>query len=95
MRGTQANIAMRVMDNSTVMIAHSVSHIVERLQGEACSAHDVEDGSFELSLGGEKYAGGSFYIDRQNNLILASVTPQANLGNVNNLKLIEQNLKNL
>ena len=52
----------------------------------------TKEDSFELSLDGEKYAGGSYYIDRDGILICASVTPQLRLGHINNPKEIEKNL---
>lgn len=95
MKHNQGTIAMRAMasvDYSTTAIAHRTSHALGKITGESCSAHDIEEDSFELSLDGERYAGGSYYIDKKGFLILASVTPQIVLGHINNPKAIEENL---
>lgn len=95
MKQNQGQVALRTMsamDNSTTAIAHRTSHALAKVTGELCSAHDIEEDSFELSLDGEKYAGGSYYIDQKGYLILASVTPQKKLGHINNPKEIEGNL---
>ncbi|MEX0597506.1 MAG: hypothetical protein WD512_13510 [Candidatus Paceibacterota bacterium] len=91
----QGQIAMRVMakmDSSTSAIAHRTSHALAKITGQDCSAHDIEEDSFELSLDGERYAGGSYYINRKGILICASVTPQIELGHINNPDEIAKNL---
>jgi hypothetical protein len=78
----------------TINLAGRISGILAKQTGKMVGTHGVEEGSFELSLGGEPHAGGSYYIDN-NHLILASVTPQKDLGEITDLKTIENNLREL
>lgn len=76
----------------TILIANKVGQLLSKIFDGDYVPHGIDENSFELSLDGEKYDGGSFYIDERENLILASVTPQLNLGCVHNLKEVERRL---
>jgi hypothetical protein len=52
--------------------------------GKHCDIHDVEEGSFELSLDGKKYEGGSYVVDSDGNIKLVSIENPLVIGNVNN-----------
>jgi hypothetical protein len=95
MKQTQGEIATRannMMSVSTIMVANNLGHIMSKVTGKDCKAHDIEENSFELSIDGRKYDGGSYYIDEAGMVILASVTPQKVLGHFNNQKELERNL---
>ena len=78
----------------TLNIASRVSAILAKQTGKMIGSHHVEEGGFELSMAGEPHAGGSYYINN-GRLVLASVTPQRDLGDVNNIKEIEKNMREL
>ena len=97
MNHTQSTVAMRVVDikkKVTHILAFTIAQFLSK-PGEKYEPHDVEVNSFELSLNGEKYAGGSYYINDENHLVLASVTPQRDLGSTQNEKELITNLKKL
>ncbi len=66
-------------------VAQKVSEMVSFETGLECTPHDIEERSFELKLDGVYYDGGSYYINENEDVIRASVTPQENLGNVENI----------
>ena len=76
----------------TVNLAGRVSGILAKQTGGMVGLHHVEKDSFDLSLNGEKYAGGSYYVSK-GRLILASVTPQIDLGSVKDIYEIQKNLE--
>jgi hypothetical protein len=77
---------------STKYLAQEVANFITADSGEKCEVNSYEANSFELDLGGELFAGGSYYI-KDDVLILASVTPQVELGHVNDRESIEKNIK--
>ena len=78
----------------TIRLAGRITGILAKQTGKIVGMHHVEENSFELSLDGEQHAGGSYSV-KDGKLILASVTPQKDLGPTNDLKTIEKNLREL
>lgn len=76
-------------------VAESVADQMTKTFGGKFEAHDLEERSIELSLDGEKYAGGSLYIDDNDHLIVASTTPQQDLGDVKELDKVLETISKL
>ena len=97
MKNTQSDVALKLemlLRNNTALLGWMVVCILNETQGGYHSAHDVEVDSFEISHNGEKSAGGSYYV-KDNHLFLASVTPQKDLGSLDNFSDIRYNLTNI
>jgi aspartyl-tRNA synthetase len=69
-----------------------VADIITKQSGKTAKVQRFSEDEFDLYLDGEEYAGGSYYINK-GKLILASVTPQKELGSIDDLSEIETNLK--
>lgn len=83
------------MNYRTDAIAQMVATQMEESLGGEYKVHNLEDKSFELSLNGVDFDGGSFYINEDDHLILASVTPQENWGDVKEFDEVLNKIKNL
>jgi hypothetical protein len=66
----------------TALVANVLADKLTQEENVEFASHDVEAGSFELSRDNEPHDGGSYYINQDDELICASVTPQKYVGKV-------------
>jgi hypothetical protein len=96
MGDTQSQIAQRlneIRDSKTLEVAQTVASLMQRIMGGKFLPHHIEVDSFELSYNGEDFEGGSWYINKDREIVLASVTPQQNFGKVGEWKQIKSKMK--